>query len=244
MNYSEEQAASWLRRQFADVQYEPEGASMPPDFVCDGQIAVEVRMLNIVHRVDSRELESEQHAAMDIFEQLVAEVFDAFSDRLNGTYVAEVLLGVDRTITSKTKKEWKHQLSLKLNELISSGVLLDQKLIELDHGVTLRISELHGASSTFRVINVTDDLASGFLIDEYPRSIEYCIREKTKSLQKYGDKYKHHWLILVDHVKGYDPSYEPHGADIQKISSILHRPEEWDRIVVLKQGSQAVLWDI
>ena len=179
---------------FAEIEYEPDG-NVPPDFLCDKQVAVEVRRLNQNHN-DGQGSKGLEETAIPLWE-----------------YVHEFLLKLGPPTYnqscfvfyrfSRPVPKWR-ALRLRLKaELEPFMADRDAQPFEmaLDGGFKLEVfpaSEIH---PTFFVPGGhTDRESGGFLITEMETNLKLCILEKTMKIAKVKVNYAKWWLVLSDKI--------------------------------------------
>jgi hypothetical protein len=60
MDSAESEAKKYLKKIFTDIVYEPDG-NIPPDFLCDGYLAVEVRRLTFLEEIGNGKWEIQKY---------------------------------------------------------------------------------------------------------------------------------------------------------------------------------------
>jgi len=217
-----------LQLGYHDIRYEPDG-HVPPDFVIDGSIAVEVRRLN------QHENNSSEPRGLETLEfQLRAQV-EGLLDKLGPP-----TLGASWFVSyffSRPLEPWK-TLRPKLQ------VWLDQfSASAQDRGTNTDFGRFHisliKASKEYEKLFVLggygDHDAGGSLMPKFDRNIRLCLELKTKKIAPYRSRYPEWWLILVDHIA--------HGLGAEERRLLRERPpmaRDWQRVVVLDSRDPAV----
>ncbi len=200
------------------VVYEPDG-KVPPDFLIDGRIAVEVRRLNQHRQVEgrSRGLEEDSIPLHQKFENLLK----AFGKKSDATWF--VTYTFYRPILNW--RELKTKVSAALFEFLLSPVDEAWRIPINDNFeiTTLRASGVH--NRTFLSGGHADIDAGGWVVSEVIRNLTVYLIEKTKKVIPYRSKYPIWWLIFVDHIG--------HARDEQEVRKHIARPEEWNRVILL-----------
>ena len=223
MDRSERTVSQYLsHRGFRDVVHEPDG-NVPPDFLLDGCIAVEVRRLNQNEDTPDGPRGLEEAAI-----PLQAKV-----NRLLGT------LG-----SSRSGQSWYVMYSFR-RPLPPWDKLANALRVELaafrddtEHQPTSRKIapgfrvKLYRAGHPYPEFFVfggcTDSDTGGFVLSELNRNIRICVAEKTKKIARVRDRYHHWWLVLVDHV-GYGLS----GSDREQLRQLVQLDHSWDKIILV-----------
>ena len=219
MNRDEHIVESYLSSlNLGKVVYEPDG-KVPPDFLVDGRIAVEVRRLNQHRQVKgrSRGLEEDSIPLRQKFENLLKE----FGNSGEATWF--VMFRYHRPLPNW--RELKAKIKDALFEFLRSPVNEAWRIPISEHFeiTTLRASESH--NRTFLLGGYTDMDAGGWVVSEIIRNLSAYLIEKSKKVTPYRSKYPTWWLIFVDHIG--------HARDEQEVRKHIVRPEEWNRILLL-----------
>lgn len=198
MDDSEKMAEIYLRNiGFTDVHYEPDG-NIPPDFLVDNRIAIEVRRLN-----------QNYDDGTDKGFRGLEEVAISLSRRIRN-YLAElgpapisqqswyVFYTFSRPLPAW--KELKCQLDTLLKPFMAvSGPEPFEAKIGDNFTIDVRPSGI--SRPTFFVPGgYIDEEAGGWLIEEIDRNLQHCITEKSNKIAMHRAKYKEWWLLLIDHI--------------------------------------------
>jgi hypothetical protein len=215
MKHEEELAKRYLHSLgLSDVVHEPDG-NIPPDFVVDGKIAVEVRRLN--------QHEAKTHGKPAGLENL------RFALEAS---IREVLRSLG---PPKNEKSWfvHYSFSRPLPALPDVKHAVQRALVAFRDGRTdrreLSISDrlkLHLLPSTklfpqhFVPGGSSDHDSGGWLVHELQRNIDICIQEKTGKIASVRARYPEWWLVLIDQI----------GYGERESVKIEH---DWDKVVLL-----------
>jgi hypothetical protein len=220
MNKDEQIAEGYLKSlDLGAVIYEPDG-KVPPDFLVDGRIAVEVRRLNQHYEVDGklRGLEQDSIALQQSIEKLLNEFatpepaatwFACFSFR-------------------RPVLEWKTLRTL-LRDALSSFLraptdhLRRIAITESFDLTIIRSTEAHEKCFLFGAC--TDMDAGGWIVSEVIRNASAFISAKSLKVEPYLDRYPIWWLVLVDYIAL--------GGEEDDVRKHISRLEPWDRVVIL-----------
>jgi hypothetical protein len=219
MNRDEHIVESYLNSlNLGNVEYEPDG-KVPPDFLIDGRIAVEVRRLNQQRQIRGRPrgLEEDSIPLLQKIESLLKE----FGNKGEATWF--VTFNYRRPLLKW--KELKPRINDALFEFLRSPVNEAWRIpvSERFSITTLRASEAH--DRTFLLGGYTDMDAGGWIVSEIIRNMSAYLIDKTKKVAPYRSKYPIWWLVFVDHIG--------HAREEHEVRKHLVRPEEWDRILLL-----------
>jgi hypothetical protein len=208
-------------RGYSDIVYEPDG-NVPPDFLVDGRIAVEVRRLNENERGSSTPRGLEQ-VAIPLLRRVRALLASFGSAEELAWYVT---LRFRRPIP-----EWRvleRELRAFLQVVRDSGVSTRQGTTvsgQVDLIVSPRTSS---GGNTFRLAIESDGDSGGWVLEELERNLLLCVEEKTKKISKVRHRYPEWWLVLADHV-----AYVISEDDQEKFREVVSLEHTWDRIVLV-----------
>lgn len=201
-------------RGLAPIVYEPDG-NVPPDFLVDGRIAVEVRRLNqheVTETGEKRGLETTRfalHAMMRGVVQSLGPPKQGKSWFVNYEF--------SRPLPPLA------QLRRRVRELLTA--VRDGELSENEFAISERL-KIDFLPSTiafplhFIVGGSADEDSGGWLVSELERNIKICLDEKGKKIAPLRPKYPEWWLILVDFI----------GYGAKEPIEIAH---EWDKLILL-----------
>jgi hypothetical protein len=209
---------------FTSVVYEPDG-NIPPDFVADGRVAVEVRRLNQNHDSGDgkRGLEEDAIPLRQKVERLIESLGPAVSESWFVSFHF-----------SRPIKPWK-ELEPKLKAALiafqqqstrSGGpiyTIYSDRNFELE---LLKASKTH--PTYFLLGSSSDQQSGGFIVAEMLTNIEHCTNEKSKKIANFKSKYSEWWLVLVDLIGLGLDDYNK-----QQFLTYAKRPEDWNKIVVV-----------
>ena len=212
-------------RGFGEVVYEPDG-NVPPDFLIDGRIAVEVRRLN---------QHDEGTGAPRGLEE-IAFPLDARIRRLLST-LGGPIDGESWFVIYTFKRplppwpELEEGLRRHLHAFRSSSSRregLERLQIAEAFSVDLiRASTQH--PTFFLPGGSADHDSGGFVVAEMERNIRICFADKVRKVARVRGKYSEWWLALVDHI-GYGALDD---SDRQDLRNALQLPKVWDRVLLI-----------
>jgi hypothetical protein len=233
MKFDEKKAMRWLESQGnLDFQFEPDG-NIPPDFVLNKNIGIEVRRLNQhVHLNDKNvPLEILEFNLIPKIEKLLKQIKkEEFSNSIFLSIRYERPLRVDK----------------KLLTLIKTQILLNIELLEKD--LTFNIND-HLELRLFKsdkklkdyiqVGSMSDRDSGGFVVREIYKNLIIIIKEKEEKILKYKNRYEFWWLLLIDHI-----GYELSDLDIQQLNDLPLITTFFDRIVLISPNNNNKSWDL
>lgn len=174
------------------VVYEPNG-NVPPDFLVDDRIAVEVRRLNL-NVTDGNKVKGLEETAIPLA-KIMAKELESFGAPTYGQswYVF-----------------YRFSRPLNINILkpkIHSALLPYQKEgaqpadIKIDDGFSLKIFRKGDVAATLFVkTGQSDQQSGGFILDQVLENLAHCINEKSNKISNYRSQYNEWWLAFPDHI--------------------------------------------
>lgn len=234
MNADETLAEAFLLSQnIGPVGYEPDG-NVPPDFLVDERIAVEVRRLNENIRIGSRVQGTE--SAEIALGKAIRDVMDTFGGPPEGGKKYYVTYRFSRPIAPY--KEIKRELG-KFFQNVRDGSASTWST-RLTQGIDIEAFPAnHPGGNQFRPGLIVDYDSGGMVVQLLRHNIEHCLTEKTKKIAPFRTKYPEWWLVLIDHVVyGFDPLDWKQFKDSPRIT------HSWDRVVLLDPSSSDRLFEL
>lgn len=210
---------------FESVCYEPDG-NVPPDFLADGRVAVEVRRLNQNYDAGNgkRGLENTAIPLSDRVEKLAS----SFGPAEDESWF--LVFHFSRPI--KPWGELKPKLRAKLAAFRarperSSGPVYADENFELD---VIRASQ--PLEHYFCMGWCSDRQSGGFIVSEMLENIAHCSDEKLNKIASFRNKYPEWWLVLTDYI-----GYGLDDYNKQQLLAHAKRPAGWDKIVVVSPSN-------
>lgn len=215
MKHSEELAYSFLSSLgFSKIVYEPDG-NVPPDFLIDDRIAVEVRRLNRHVKTPSGEycgLENDEFRVHECIRGILAKLGPP-----TGGHSWFVHYEFSRPIPplGSLRREVKKFLSD-----FKEG-RTTEKEFQLCEQFSIEIAPSSMTFAHFFVVGgCVDDEAGGWLIPDLKFNVNICVAEKDRKISKFRLKYQEWWLLLIDHV----------GYGVRENFSV---PHDWAKVVLV-----------
>lgn len=228
MNCDERIVYDYLRSCDAGaVKYEPDG-NVPPDFLVDGRVAVEVRRLTQHYESAGRprSLEEDGIPITQGFTNLLAK----FKDRATGNRTWFVSFNFRRPLPPW--RELRQKVRAALDQFLQwPGDNMLQHNIGANFSVTIGPPASEFLGAPFVIGARTDFDEGGFIVAEVVRNAEVYVAEKTAKVAPYRSRYPVWWLILVDYI-----GRPEEATDVRRY---LHRPAEWDRLIILSPRGRA-----
>ena len=195
MDASERLVAAYLEAQgFHSIEFEPDG-NIPPDFLCDGRVAVEVRRLDQSYDC-GRKIKSLEEVSIPLKDQISRILRSLEPAMHNQSWFVHYRFS--RPIPKKRDLEF-----LVKNELVQFTASIESqpfgKLIA--PRFELKVSRCFEIHPTFFVLaGYTDKEASGWVIESVGENLKRCIAEKIVKTAKFRMRYPEWWLVMPDRV--------------------------------------------
>ena len=207
---------------FKNVVFEPDG-NIPPDFSIDGRIAVEVRRLNqhFFTKDEARGLEEGRSPLFKLLQSSLSEFNSQYKGDTYWVYVRfrrpiergpTVKKAIQRTLAGFLSKPFPLPCDVKVTNSICFHIF----------------SSLPVKDRVFRFAGGIDRESGGFVLAEFKKNFDHCVKEKTEKIKDYYAKYASWWLVLVDKIAyGFDQSEK------EQIKSMVNIDPPWDKVIVL-----------
>lgn len=210
-----------VRRGFKTVVYEPDG-NVPPDFLVDGRVAVEVRRLNQHENLGNlnRSLEEVEIPLMQHAESLLKSMGPPGS---TGSWF--VWFRFRRPVM-----KWKSLEPILRRELdtIRRGGAPIPSTVRVAKDFYIRLVPASQVHPTFFLLGgCTDQDSGGWIVPELARNLKICIDEKTRKIAHIRKRYPEWWLVLVDYIAFGSQS------DIDKLHDDFGIGHRWDKVILV-----------
>lgn len=210
---------------FQKVVYEPDG-NVPPDFLVDDEIAVEVRRLNQNHDSGGGKRGLEE-TSIPLW-QKIEKLAHSFGPADGVSWF--VFFRFSRPVKPWKKLESelrKAFASFKARSSRTAGRIYANKNFELEVWPASKPLQHY-----FRMGGTSDDQSGGLIVAEMLDNIEHCASEKLEKISDHKNKYAKWWLVLTDHIgRGLDD------FDKEQLLSHAKRPVGWDKIIVVSPSN-------
>jgi len=219
INASERLARDYLENlQIGDVVHEPDG-NVPPDFLVDGRIAVEVRRLNQNEETAGGHRGLEETAVP--LNAGIKRLLASLGPPANGVswYVS---YSFERPLVS-----WAHlgPALVRTLEEFRDAWNVELEPIRVVKGFRVMLQQTgRPYERAFVLGGWSDHDSGGFVVSELDRNLRICIAEKAIKVAKFRHKYIRWWLLLIDHI-GY-------GQDEEEVQA-LGLPHSWDKVILV-----------
>jgi hypothetical protein len=231
---AEKHVAEFLHRRGHSFSHEPDG-NIPPDFLVDDRIAVEVERLIKYHESEIETGRTIAETAIPLWlyiEKLTLELGPPTHDAS-----WDLSYSIRRPVDwKKLKRDLKQQLLAFRN-----GGSHQKTVLNVVPNFKLEIRPAPRAHETFFVVlRRSDQDEGGFWFDDIERSATICIANKTRKIEGCRSKYSAWWLVLVDFIA--------HGLgdrDVEQFKSQVSVPHSgWDKVIVLSPHDPTRFFEI
>ncbi len=226
MDESEKIARKYIRSMYGDVLlYEPDG-NVPPDFLLDGRVAIEVRRLNKNFESPNGHPEGIENLSMSLWTSIKKKLLK-FGPSIDGeSWIVWVTFGRPISDLKTVPARIDHKLS------VFKALLLRQPTkIPIDSNLQIELVRCpHDNSTFFSLGGCSDNDAGGWVLGEVAENLKLCVVEKEAKIMPYRYRYPEWWLVLVDHIDfGVDD--QDHGLLREYLGSAFQH--SWNKIILL-----------
>lgn len=206
-----------------DPVFEPDG-NIPPDFLIDGRVAVEVRRLNQNVQDENgtwRGLEEVDIPLLQSIRRSLADLGPREADQ--SWYVS---YRFRRPIAAP------RQVSREITTFLTAfRERPEQQQIDADLPCGLHISlrpTEDRRPSEFVLASYTDRDSGGWLLHEIGENLKICIADKTRKVAAYRSRYDQWWLVFIDMI-GWGLSE----FDRELFKNAVRIEHNWDRVILV-----------
>ena len=229
MNYDETIVRDFLFTiGYQNIKYEPDG-QVPPDFLLNNEIAIEVRRLN-QHYTKEAIPEPLEKLEYSLIPKIISIIDNFKSSNFNVTKA--VIIRFHRPIVNKKEIIDKFK---KLIEVEYSGND-EEKRFQLSNNFSIRFTPLKKKYDTPFILGTINDLDRACLVvAEMYKNLNIVVAEKQQKILPHHKKYKIWWLAVVDKI-GYN--YE--SSDIQQMHELPKIKNIFDKILIVSSWHKGV----
>lgn len=224
MDDSEKLVQAHLRsRGFSDVEYEPDG-NIPPDFLVNRSIAVEVRRLN-QNDFSGPARKGLEEVSIPLWRS-VQQIVASFGPPTQGEswFVNFRFSRPVETLKTLEPKLRSGLSAFALSPTKRRSIVAAGQNFELE--VFCRTSKPY--PTMFVMGGCSDQDSGGWLLAEMHKNICYCEREKQGKVSAYRHKYPFWWLALADHI-----GYGLDEFDREMFRENVSITHTWDKIIII-----------
>jgi hypothetical protein len=194
--------------------YEPDG-NIPPDFVVNGRIAIEVRRLNYNRMTKSGETRGLEKLQFDLLNCMKGVFSSLGPPKAGKSWFVDYTFSRPIPSLTKLKRDVRKVLSA-----FRDGQVEDREFFLTDRFKMGLIPSSEVFADCFVLGGYVDRDAGGWLIQELENNVRLCVQEKSKKILDIRAKYPEWWIILIDHI-GY-------GA-----RESIHVEHDWDKVILV-----------
>lgn len=216
-------------RGYSELVYEPDG-NVPPDFLIDHSIAVEVRRLNQRDRDGRRGLEETRIPLVMRLSNLIRGTSSVSS----GTK----WLGIEihRPLPKWTNVE---PVVLAFLRDIDAGLCPPGAIVAVGNLQLGFQFSTPSQSGSFKPATLLDRDWGGLVIANLLTNLELCVQEKSRQTAAYRARYKRWWLALVDFI-GHSLN-EDEREQLRERFTLQH---DWQKIIVINPSDPSDYIDL
>ncbi len=223
-----------IAQNFKSVVHEPDG-NVPPDFVVDGRVAIEVSRLNIHHVEQGRRTYSHQEKFYPTL-QGIKSILPQFGLNINGEswYVDFAL--------RHPLKSWKVLKSaiLKVLDNFQKSVTRTEMSIRVLDNIEIGFFRCGDLKTDFYVsAGGAPDEMGCVVIAEIHRNVEIIVTEKAEKIKNMRHRYEEWWLALVDGI-GHGISNEDHA----QLISLPRSRSDWSKVLLIDPSKPESAFEI
>ncbi|PWK46403.1 hypothetical protein [Pleionea mediterranea] len=208
---------------YSQIDFEPDG-NVPPDFLVDNRIAIEVRRLNQNH-FNGNHVKGLEEVSIPLWHRFKALVESSGAPLDGDSWF--VYLRFSRPV-----EKWK-TLRVTLENALDnfkntsdkrSRVIAKGKGFELEVWCRTDVPQ----DTMFVMAGCSDEESGGWLLPQMQINLEHCVQEKLKKISKVKEKYPEWWLVLADHI-GF-------GLDVSERDIFRNQvsvDHNWDKIILI-----------
>ena len=225
----------WLQSQgYTNIQFLTDTNDQPPDFIVNGDIAVEVRRLNWMFGNRNTGLEGVEIP----LEQDIKTGLESAGQPPHG---CKIFVSCD---LFHTKLPNRKTIIQEIREAANGYVECVKDSLRLGHrpphsrnetsfGMSIRFDALtNSAINHFELMDVSAGIGvAGWIVADSIDNINRCINEKTDKIKDEHDLYTIWWLILVEH--NVHPTVLREPDELQTVRNKLTNTTLWSRITIL-----------
>jgi len=222
MKREEKAAYNYLISQgFTKIQYEPNG-NIPPDFLLNDSIAVEIRRLNKHYRIKKTDKP---------LEELKFKLIPRIRNLLKTYKTPGLDISAFLIITYGRPLKVDSTLFLDIRKVLDDHLkfIAEQRQYDIRENLRIIISPSNKKFSSNYVLGIIrDNNSAGFVVGDIYKNLNLIVDEKSFKIAPYLEKYNEWWLVLIDQI-----SYGLNEMDIKELRSLPIKYNSFKRIIIL-----------
>ncbi|MBY0475899.1 MAG: hypothetical protein K2Q13_12750 [Nitrosomonas sp.] len=222
MNRDESVAKNYLEKYYDNVKFEPDG-NIPPDFLIENSIGVEVRRLNQQHYYANGETEGLEETAIPLCNKVKKVLSNYDAEAGGNNFWVGLCYERDKGKLDVSEKKIKEAIDAfhSQNEAIPYKYKIGENvLLEF-------IAKGSVTTHRYELGSEIDLDSGGWIANVCSDAIRHCIEEKEIKIMPYIARYDRWWLLLVDHM-----SYTK-SEDQVDIVKCITKPSCFERIIIV-----------
>ena len=206
---------------FEHITYEPDG-NIPPDFLLDNQIAVEVRRLN-----QHLKLKGESAPLEDLEFDLIPRFIRLLKSYENHVFERSSFVNIEFSRPIPSSKEVVKKIKSTLDEHLNK--ITETRSYQITKNVKIEVFPASNRlSSPFNLGIQSDNDSGGFVVGNIYESLKLIVAEKHRKIEPYRNRYNRWWLALVDYIGfGIDQN------DVSQLKETLDFSYAFERIIFI-----------
>lgn len=196
---------------------------MPPDFVVDGTIAIEVRRLN-QNYFDGVQTKGLEEVAIPLWQKIENRVYGLGPPNTGESWFVCFRFG-------RPVESWK-TLGPKIRSALlafSQRAVGQNGIVFLDDTFEVEVLRAEHAHPTMCVMGGSSDRESGgWVLSEMATNIRHCAAQKTEKIAAVRGNYSEWWLALVDYI-----GYGLDNFDREMFRDEILIEHDWDKILII-----------
>lgn len=199
------------------IVFEPDG-KIPPDFLVEDYVAIEVRRLNKYIQQDDKNIPIE-----DLEYSLIRKIRRIIESYQRTGYKNSILVSLNFSRPLKETKTLKSEIVSVLDK--HTNYQNEKRYYQINDNLSLKFTPSKLKLNSFYHVGAQhDDDSGGFVVADIYKNLEPMIKEKENKVQPYKAKYNQWWLLLIDYI-GYGlGSYDMNQLKkLPRIKSIFNR---------------------
>ncbi|MBA4420608.1 MAG: hypothetical protein C0391_05625 [Anaerolinea sp.] len=211
------------------IIHEPDG-NIPPDFLINGKIAVEVRRLdeNYPEKSNSKFI-SVEGVDINIQKTIIKELNQFKTKYSNETFYIGITLNHSFRLYQEFPKEFRAALC----DFLDKREIDVSNIVKIGDDVELEFYKRNtDKGKVFTLGGISNDASGGLDIGVYTKEINNFIRAKNQKINNYKHKYREWWLLLVDTI-----GFRLDVREIIEVKKGLCNLERFSRLIVINYDS-------
>jgi len=211
---------------FRKIDYEPDG-NIPPDFLVESSIAIEVRRLN-------KHIETQHPGEFEPLEKLksslIPKINAIFKRYSNISFYNSALVTIDFSRPLVASKQLLRQIKISLDEHLPYLKNIDKrKDVKINENLTISLWPIDSKYESPYILGAfLDNDSGGLVVSDVYNNLRLIIKEKENKIKPYFSKYPTWWLVLVDCI-----GYGLNDYDMDQLNGMKIETHLFEKIILL-----------